>query len=94
MYVTDGFTKCSNYNVLITSYVYFINEYCIIHVFLLPFTGVISANGEAGTSSGGASGGSLWIKTDGFHGSGILQANGGAGRNINTTGNVQEEHRQ
>jgi len=52
---------------------------------LITHTGVVSANGEAGSSSGGASGGSLWIETNGFHGAGIVQANGGAGRNTEHT---------
>ena len=59
---------------------------------LLSHTGVVSANGEAGSSSGGASGGSLWIETNGFHGAGIVQANGGAGRNTEhtTCGRINE----
>ena len=53
---------------------------------VFPYAGIISANGDAGTSSGGASGGSLWIETNGFHGAGTLQANGGAGRYTNHFG--------
>ena len=53
------------------------------YTFVFPYAGIISANGDAGTSSGGASGGSLWIETNGFHGAGTLQANGGAGRYTN-----------
>ncbi|KAH3816421.1 hypothetical protein DPMN_117937 [Dreissena polymorpha] len=43
-------------------------------------TGVISCNGEAGTSQvGGASGGSVILKTAKFNGKGKITANGGAG---------------
>ena len=44
------------------------------------FSGLISADGQdGGYESGGASGGSIWIQTNGFHGNGVLQSNGGAG---------------
>jgi len=54
----------------------------VSHVCVFPYVGIISANGEAGgTSSGGASGGSVWIETNGFHGNGRVHVNGGAGTN-------------
>ena len=62
----------------------------VSYVCVFPYVGIIAANGDAGgTSSGGASGGSVWIETNGFHGNGILQVNGGAGRTENN-GNYLE----
>jgi len=55
----------------------------VTRTYVFPYVGIISANGDAGTSSGGGSGGSLWIETNGFHGAGTFQANGGAGRYTN-----------
>ena len=47
---------------------------------IVLFSGLISADGQdGGYESGGASGGSIWIQTNGFHGNGVLQSNGGAG---------------
>ena len=46
----------------------------------LTFLGLISSSGaDAAAGTGGASGGSVWIETGGFYGSGSIEANGGSG---------------
>jgi len=49
------------------------------------FSGVISCNGDAGTSqAGGASGGSIILNAQTFNGKGKVSANGGAGKGFQT----------
>ena len=51
-----------------------------IAFFVYPMLGDISVNGAAGQgSTGGASGGSIQLRTKKLFGNGLLQANGGAG---------------